>query len=509
MQRFSDVIDFEKEILDPVLYFIQSQPERNAFFINDTFYSYKDFGGYIVGIRKVLSCICDKEDKVGLVINNDIQTYAAIFALWLEGKCYVPLHPYWPLERCEEIVEQIGLFNIIDSSPETRYKNVNVIKTDEVKAVFCELGRGISTLESALAYVLFTSGSTGKPKGIQISRQNVAAFLSAFWKTGISIDKDDRCLQCFDLSFDVSVQSYLSALTRGACVYTVPSGEVKFLSVAGLIDDKRITFGAIAPSILRYLQPYFAEIDFSSLRQCIVTAEACPIDLIESWKKYARNVEVYDFYGPTETTIYCTSYKLVGDGRDKTYNGIVSIGKPLDRFVSIIIDEEGKIVKNGEKGELCMAGPQLFFGYWNDEEKNAKAFFNLEYEGEMHRFYHTGDLCFVNEDGNIMYSGRIDNQAKIQGFRVELSEIEYHAHAFLQGVNVVCVAYENEKKITEIVMFVESSDMDAQELIAYLRTKMPQYMIPAKIVFEQHFPINANGKIDRKKLKSSIICNHE
>ena len=498
-------IDFAKEILEPVLDMIHNQEKRNAFFINDTYYSYKDFGGYISAIRSEVKSCGDNEDKVGLVINDDIQTYAGIFALWLEGKCYVPLHPQWPLERCEEIVGQIGLSHIIDSSSETRYKNVNVIKTGEFEPDFKELERSVSVPESALAYILFTSGSTGKPKGVQISRQNVAAFMAAFWKTGISVDKEDRCLQCFDLSFDVSVQSYLVALTKGACVYTVPSGEIKFLGVAGLVEDKKITFGAIAPSVLRYLQPYYEEIDFSSLRQCIVTAEASPIDLVENWRKYAKKVEVYDFYGPTEATVYSTYYKVIGNGNDKTYNGIISIGKPMDQFVSIIIDDEGKVVKDGEKGELCIAGPQLSVGYWNDEEKNAKSFFDFEYEGKVHRFYHTGDLCFVGDEGNIMYSGRIDNQAKIQGFRVELSEIEFHAHTFLQGVNVVCVAFENEKKLTEIAMFIESPEMDTQDLIAYLRTKMPQYMIPTKIVFEQKFPINTNGKIDRKKLKSSII----
>lgn len=496
---------FVREVLQPVLELIHDQPKRNAFCINDTYYSYKDFGGCISAIRSELKRCDDDEDKVGLVINDDIQTYAAIFALWLEGKCYVPLHPHWPLERCEEIISQIGLLTIIDSSSTTRYSNVGVIQTNGLEPGFKELEKSVDAPDSALAYILFTSGSTGKPKGVQISRQNVAAFMAAFWKTGISVDKEDRCLQCFDLSFDVSVQSYLAALTKGACVFTVPSGEIKFLGAAALIDEKKITFGAMAPSMLRYLQPYFEEIDFSSLRQCILTAEASPIDLVENWMKYAQNVEVYDFYGPTEATVYSTYYKLMGNGKDKTYNGIISIGKPMDEFVSVIIDDDGKVVKDGEKGELCIAGPQLSIGYWKDAEKNAKSFFNLEYEGKLTRFYHTGDLCFVGDDGNIMYSGRIDNQAKIQGFRVELSEIEFHAHTFLQGVNVVCVAFENEKKLNEIAMFVESPELDTQNLIAYLRTKMPQYMIPTRIFFENKFPINTNGKIDRKKLKSSII----
>ena len=495
---------FEKEILEPVCSWMNTHGDNAAFFIDDISYSYQDFGRYISSIRKELSGIVSAEDKVGLVINNDIQTYASIFALWMEGKCYVPLHPNWPLERCQDIVSQVGLRHILDSSRASRYEGGSVMETGELAPgdAFPEYRRDIP--DSALAYILFTSGSTGRPKGVQISRQNVAAFLNSFWKTGITIDEHDRCLQCFDLSFDVSVQSYLVALTRGACVYTVPYGQMKFLSVAGLIDEHRITFGAIAPSTLRYLQPYFEELDFSDFRQCIITAEAGHMDLVEDWLKHAPNTVVYDFYGPTEGTVYATGYRVKADGNDKTYNGIISIGKPFANVIAMILDENGRPVGTGEKGELCIAGPQVTPGYWKNEEKNKEAFSEIEIGGEILRIYHTGDLCFQDADGDIMYSGRIDNQAKIQGFRVELSEIEFHAHSYLEGKNVVCVAYQNEKQLDEIALFIESAPMDTDGLVRYLRSKMPQYMIPARYLFMNAFPINQNGKIDRKEIKNRL-----
>ena len=435
-------ITFYEEVISPILNRMHEKADSPAFFINDTFYSYREFGCLVSGIRKEFSGIASNENKVGLVINNDIQTYATIFALWMEGKCYVPLHPNWPLERCLDIVSQVGLRHILDSSKVSRYTEVSVIGTMDLASeeVLPDGGRDVP--DSALAYILFTSGSTGRPKGVQISRQNVAAFLDSFWKTGIVIGEDDRCLQCFDLSFDVSVQSYLVALTRGACVYTVPYGQMKFLSVAGLIDEHRITFGALAPSTLRYLQPYFEELDFSDFRQCIITAEAGHMDLVEDWLKHAPNTVVYDFYGPTEGTVYATGYRVKADGTDKTYNGIISIGKPFANVTAMILDENGRPVGVGEKGELCIAGPQVTPGYWMNDEKNKEAFSEIEANGETLRIYHTGDLCFQDADGDIMYSGRIDNQAKIQGFRVELSEIEFHAHSYLEGKNVVCVAYQ-------------------------------------------------------------------
>lgn len=495
---------FFKEVISPVLSNIREKADNPAFFIDDQYYTYRDLGCYVAGIRDAVKEKGQAGDKVGLVINDDIQTYASIWALWLEGMSYVPLHPNWPLARCLDIQEQVGLPFILDSSPESRYTDTPLVLTEGLKLGQALLEEGVDAPDSALAYILFTSGSTGRPKGVQISRQNVAAFLNSFWKTGITIGEKDRCLQCFDLTFDVSVQSYLVALTRGACVYTVPYGLMKFLSVAGLIDEHRITFGAMAPSTLRYLQPYFEELDFSDFKQCIITAEAGHLDLVQEWLKYAPNTTVYDFYGPTEGTVYATAYRVKADGTDKTYNGIISIGKPLANVIGMILDEDGREVGVGEKGELCIAGPQVTPGYWKNDEKNKEAFSEIEYKGTPLRIYHTGDLCYQDPDGDIMYSGRIDNQAKIQGFRVELSEIEFHAHSYLEGKNVVCVAYQNEKKLDEIAMFIESAPMETDGLIQYLRSKMPQYMIPARYIFMAAFPINQNGKIDRKAIKSSM-----
>ena len=497
----SEVLCFRNEVIEPILLCIKEKAENHAFCIEGKYYTYQEFGAYVSDIRWALREHGCEAVRVGLVINNDIQTYASILALWLEGCCYVPLHPNWPLDRCEDIVRQVELEHIIDSSKVIRYSEIDVINTRQVECQHKLLDYNEIVPDSALAYILFTSGSTGRPKGVQITRENVAAFLNSFWKTGIAINGTDRCLQCFDLSFDVSVQSILVALTRSACVYTVPYGQMKFLSIAGLIEEYKITFGALPPSVLRYLQPYYGEIDFSSFRQCILTAEACPMDLVEDWLKYATNTEVYDFYGPTEATVYSTYYKIKADGKDKTHNGIISIGKPLANVIGIIVDEEGHAVSTGTKGELCLAGPQVSIGYWNDAAKNSQAFSMMEYQGENIRFYYTGDLCYQDEEGDILYLGRIDNQAKIQGFRVELSEIEFHARTFLHGTNVVCIACQNEKKLDEIVMFIESPEFETKELVDYMRTKMPQYMIPAKYVFVRTFPLNANGKTDRNAIK--------
>lgn len=496
---------FYIEIIEKVIKNILNFSDRNAFFIDGKYYSYKEFGICISKIRYAINERNVLNDRVGLVVNDDLETYSSIFALWLEGKCYVPLHPGQPLERCNGIVEQVKMDLILDSSEKSCYSKSMVISTSmlthEGNQIICKE----SISDDKLAYILFTSGSTGKPKGVTISRRNLGAFMDSFWKTGIVITEEDRCLQCFDLTFDVSVQSYLVALTRGACVYTVPSGNIKYISAATLLEEHKITFGAMAPSMLRYLKPYFDELDATSLKACILTAEACPLKLMEEWFSCALNTDIYDFYGPTEATIYCTYYKLSKEGNNKSLNGIISIGKPLVNVTAIILDENGMEVTDGEKGELCVAGDQITQGYWENTQKNKEAFFEKIINGQSIRFYHTGDLCFRDNEGDIMYSGRIDSQTKIQGFRVELGEIEFHARNFLKGINVVALAFENSLNFTEIALFVESVTIDTEKLFVYLRSKMPSYMIPVKVIFEPVFPLNSNDKIDKNELRKLLM----
>ena len=497
------MINFRQKVLAHLYNVYYQKSNNNAFLIDNIHYTYHQFAQRISAIREQIHDLHSDEQVFALAIHDDLDTYASIFALWMEGKAYVPLHPNQPLERNLNIIEQVGLSDVLDSAETSVFENhsLNVMHTIQYEYTTDYLDNWVEISDDALAYILFTSGSTGVPKGVQITRGNVAAFMDSFWKTGINITEEDRCLQVFDLTFDVSVQSYLVALTRGACVYTVPYGQVKYLYAASLIQEHKITFGAMAPSMLTYLRPYFDEFDATSMRTTILTAEACPVDLMEDWYKCAKNTEIYDFYGPTEATIYCTYYHLNWGGNNLSQNGIISIGQPMANVQAIIMREDGQLVEGQEKGELCVAGEQVTPGYWNNEEKNASSFFVRDGV----RYYHTGDLCYWDESGNILYCGRIDQQAKIQGFRVELGEIEYHAREFYnKEYRVVAIAFDNAQKLTEIALFVESMGQETQALLAYLRSKMPHYMIPSRIIFEPNFPLNKSEKIDRNTLKLKL-----
>jgi D-alanine--poly(phosphoribitol) ligase subunit 1 len=495
---------FNENVISPFIEVVKNYGENNAFCIAEKFYSYSEFAKHISKIRKALKLSNSRSKNIGLVANDDIETYASIFSIWLEGFAYVPLHPQQPVNRSLEIISQADIDLVLCSTDSNLFPNLQTIFSAQLEFEEFLLAPE-SAPDDALAYILFTSGSTGKPKGVPITRSNVGAFVKSFSEVGFKINHSDRCLQCFDLTFDVSVQSFLTPLTNGACTYTIPHDQIKYSYVYGLLEDHQLTFGAMAPSMIRYLRPYFEEINIPSMRYNILTAEASPVDLINEWSGCIPNAEIFDFYGPTEATIYCTYYKFNKNGTNKQLNGMISIGMAMSGLTAIIIDEEGTILGANKKGELCISGDQLTPGYWNNEGKTAESFFEKEWGGTIRRFYKTGDSCFFDSDGDILYAGRLDYQVKIQGYRIELSEIEYHAREYLKGLNAIAVSFENRMGNAEIALFVETESTDPDPLLVHLKSKMPYYMIPSRILYNKIFPLNSNGKIDRNILKKSII----
>lgn len=494
---------FYKEVLNPFLESIKSFGTFNAFCINGRFYTYDELADKIAKIRFALQEGKIVGKNIGIVANDDLETYASIFAVWLEGSAYVPLHPQQPVKRNLEIINQAEISLILTS--DTKYVSYSVKTIDSKLA-----NQGKASFEpkyssdDLLAYILYTSGSTGIPKGVQITRKNVGVFMKSFWETDIQISEFDRCLQCFDLTFDVSVQSFLVPLLRGACAYTIPHDQIKYSYVYGLLEDHQLTFGAMTPSMIRYLRPYFKEINVPSMRYCILTAEASPLDLVVEWADCIPNGEIYDFYGPTETTIYCTNYKFNRNGNNKQLNGMLSIGRAMSGLRAIIVNEEGKQLGKNQKGELCISGDQLTPGYWKNPDKNKVSFFEIKVLNKSTRFYKTGDSCYFDDDGDIMLSGRLDQQVKIQGYRIELSEIEYHTRKFLKGQNAIAVTFNNQLGNSEIALFIEGTLSDKLSLENYLRCNIPSYMVPTKIVAEDIFPLTTSGKVDRMWLKNKL-----
>lgn len=477
---------------------------RPALVVDDRTYTYQELFGLAGSICETLRNF--KEDIIGITAENRMETYASILAVLLSGKTYVILHPDYPAERNCRIARQSGIGLLLYSG-----ENGDILPAD-IRAIRVSFPSHQPVWLSGIvppyevdsdmpAYIIFTSGSTGEPKGVPISRNNLNAFYQAYCALGWELDEHDRMLQMFELTFDVSVVSFLYPLTLGACVYTVPQKGMKYLNVLDIMERYRLTFAAVAPSVLRLSRPYFGEISFPDLRYLIVTAEATDVNLLEEFRPCIPNATVVNLYGPTEATIYCTSY-VVAAGDAKHHNGMAAIGRPFRGMDYMIASPSGKRLPTGEIGELWIAGPQLMSGYWCAPEKTAECFVT-DSSGKL--YYRTGDLCLVDADGDIVYCGRKDTQVKIQGFRIELGEIEYHVKAFYKhACNALVLPVYAPDGNCDLHLVIEKDTEDTENLERYMLSNLPPYMLPRHIHFVPCFPQNNNNKIDRNQLLKYI-----
>jgi D-alanine--poly(phosphoribitol) ligase subunit 1 len=475
--------------------------DLNAFCIKNVFYTYGSLASKITAISGTINNDFAGEFRIGIIVTDDIETYAAILAVLLSGKTYIPIHWEYPAERIEQIIYQSGIKCILATNGRS---DLSVAVTETASLV--SHGQTSITIPAADlskrdAYILFTSGSTGVPKGVPISYYNLDSFVDAFFALGYQLDERDRCLQMFDLTFDLSVMSYLIPLCLGACVYTVPEGGMKYTSIYNILESQEITIALMVPSILSFLRPYFGEIQLPHLRYSLFCGEALYKDMAMEWMQCTPNAAVDNVYGPTEATIFCMAYKMSREQDIEEYNGIVTIGQPMQGMEVIVVDDKLQPAKDGEKGELCLYGKQLTAGYL-DDERNKEAFFELNNK----KYYRTGDIVYKDEAGNFMYCGRADHQVKIQGFRVELSEVEFHLRKIVSNSNVVALNIVSVNGINQIDAVFEGAMFDTADVMEQLKTKLPAYMMPSRAHFVTTFPLNANGKIDRKELRKIIAA---
>lgn len=469
----------------------QENSARECLKIGDKSYSYAEILSLANKIRSDLRKV--ESQNIGIHLTHDAEMYAAILAIWFENKTYVAIHPDFPENKLSAIINSAEITTVISSKSWDKNIPVAIIDSSEIVSEISEIPKA-SAMED-LAYILFTSGSTGEPKGVPVTFENLFYFSDGYNNAFGAIKKEDKVLQMFELTFDMSVVSYLIPWLNGACVVALHRKETKFLQILDLLENDDITVAQMVPSIVDLMLPYLdPEVKNSNLRSVFFAGEPLLAKQIKQWRSFVPNAKIYNAYGPTENTIVCTVYEI-SEENSLERNGILSIGKQMKhnglRFEN---DTENQ-------GELLLSGKMLTKNYWKNPQKTAESF--IEIDGVT--YYKTGDWCERDSERNYFYKNRIDFQVKINGFRVELSEIEHFANEILEHGISIAMAFKDQNENDHIALFVNDPNCDELQIINYLQQNLPDYMVPTKIIKLNNFPLNASGKTDRKELEKLLV----
>ncbi|MGW8884917.1 citrate/2-methylcitrate synthase [Streptomyces sp. NPDC055749] len=456
---------------------------------------------------------------MGIYVHTGAAEHVGKIAALLAGIAFVPLNPKFPAQRLAEMITQAGISVIVvDSEAAKELSDIfDLLKTKPTVFLPEGLGRPLSRRIGApivdavdlakapplpldeiaqpraadVAYVMFTSGSSGRPKGVPISHGSLTAYVDSAVRR-YDFGHEDVFALTFDSTFDLSIFCPFMAWESGASAITMRPQDIS--SPVHFINENRVSVWLSVPSVAKALisGAALSPRSLPSLRYSLFCGEALPEYVASAWQQAAHNSAVVNMYGPTEATISVSEYIWNPDTSPKRcVNGLVPIGHVYAGHHVVIVDEAGFDVAIGGRGELCIAGPQIFSGYLNSDRSGHCFLLRSEF-GEVRRYYKTGDICEVSGDGTIVYVGRNDHQVKISGYRIELGDTEA-ALRKLGATDAVTVPWPpNEPKFVVAAITGSSVSVDAVEQV------LPPYMVPQKIVNLDAMPLNTNGKIDRK-----------
>ncbi|KYC42747.1 hypothetical protein WA1_15530, partial [Scytonema hofmannii PCC 7110] len=450
---------------------------------------------------------------VGLCVERSVDMIVGLLGILKAGGAYVPLDPEYPQERLSFMLEdtQVSLLvtqqRLVDRLPKHQAKQVLLDRiTKEI--VQNNQNNLINEVKAFhLANVIYTSGSTGKPKGVMVEHQGLCNLAQAQIQT-FDLHSDSRVLQFASLSFDACIWEVLMAFGSGATLYLgAKESLMPGMPLIQRLRADRITHITLPPSALGVLPLE----KLPALQTLIIAGEACAVELMQQWSAVTN---FFNAYGPTEGSVCTTIAKCT------PFDQKISIGRPIANTLLYILDESLQPVPVGVPGELHIGGVGLARGYLNRLDLTQEKFIPNPFRrsrgaGEQgrrgvkedqscsERLYKTGDLVRFLSDGNIEYLGRIDNQVKIRGFRIEVGEIEAVLSQHEHVQSTVVIAREdtpsNKRLVAYIVPYPQATPT-SNEIRQFLKTKLPEYMVPSAIVLLESLPLTPNGKVDRRAL---------
>lgn len=444
----------------------------------------------------------DRKPIIVLMTNSD-KAVAAFLGIALSGNIYVPLDSDTPKERLKSIINILNPAGVIDCEKNSEVSSLvkcPIVLWEEILEYEFDEERVLlkknSIIDTDPLYILFTSGSTGLPKGVIVNHRAVIDFTEEA-SEAMGFSSNEIFLNQAPFYFDASVPDIFCTIRNAATLHIVNKRKFAFpIELMDYISKNQINALFWVPSALIMAANFkvLDKRDISCLKKVMFCGEVMPVKQLNMWIRAVPDAMYVNYYGPCEATYAC-SYYVVDRAFDETES--LPIGQAAKNTSIMLINDGEEVTKLDEIGEIYIRGSGLALGYYRDDEKTREKFVqNPLHDTYPEVVYRTGDLAHYDEDGNIIFDGRKDYQIKHMGYRIELGEIEACVNS-IENINQVVCVYREE---TDKIMCFYSGMIEETEIRSIIKERLPDYMVPYKIIKMDTLPLNANGKIDRKKI---------
>ena len=483
--------------------YVRENPEKTAVVCSGEKLTFRELNDKANRICEGLIRLGVKKDSiVGVLLNRTVDIPVCELAVLKAGGAFLPVLPEYPDDRIDycltdsesSIVLTTEAIRNSKDSLFTEEKNYKAVTVEELSAAYPADDPESTPDTDALAYCIYTSGSTGTPKGVMIEHHSLSNFVQTF-----AVAKDmygrenggDTGVAFGSISFDIHIIEILLPLCNGKTVVIATEDEVHNpAAFTELLVNNHVDVMACTPSfIMNMLGIEIFEKAMKGIRSIMVGAEAFPAGLYEKLREMSPDIYIVNAYGPTECTVSASAKHLSGPEN-------ITIGGPAPNYRIYIMDKFGRRLPMYATGELIICGEGVGRGYINLPEKNKEAFFELD----GIRAYHSGDVARFNREGELEFGGRMDNQVKLRGYRVELDEIENAIMDFDGIRQSKVVVRSNGSEDYLAAFFTAAGKVDTDSLTAYLKSRLTYYMVPDVMMQLDAMPLTQSGKIDKKAL---------
>jgi amino acid adenylation domain-containing protein len=451
------------------------------------------------------------EDLIAVYLESGIELIMGLIAVLKSGAAYVPIDPDYPVDKTSYILDDCGAKTIITTNALkdklTKLTTADVIAIDDDLLIegFSEQSPVVLIKPGDLAYVMYTSGTTGMPNGVMVEHAGVVNNL--LWaKKYFNTGPDEIVLQKTTFCFDVSVWEIFWPLISGSTLIIVNKGDYRDLNnLKHTIEHHKVTTIHFVPTMLEIFLTSINIGDCDSIKRVVCSGEALTPFQANLLKNKIPGSELHNLYGPTEATIHSTYWQVP----DTDYEiDKVLIGKPIDDTEILILNEDRQQIQDGGIGEIYIGGRGVARGYLNKSVLTSGRFVIRSIDDDnAGRFFKTGDFGRFTGDGNIEYLGRIDDQVKVNGYRIELESIETMIKNSGVVKHAVALTRKNNLGFIQIVAWVTlNSGRSIQDIWNYLVTKLPGYMLPTNIREVENIPFTHNGKVDKDLLLNALYA---